>query len=98
MPDIEEHPLAAYSQAYNQSCGALVIEQLRLEGLGDDDSMSEAERSMARAAALEITSAIGQLDAANTAFLVKVFTGEMAPSEDVVKETVRMNKALAKVL
>lgn len=98
MPDIREHPLAKYAAAFNASRERLVAERDRQLRLGDDDGLSQMERNEARAKAAELTSEIGHLDAANTAFLVGVFAGMIAPNEQVVAETVRMNERLAAVV
>lgn len=98
MPDIHEHPLAQYTTAFNASREQLVAERDRQLRLGDNDGLTQMERGEARALAAALTSEIGHLDDANMAFLVKVFTGMIAPNEEVVAETVQMNAQLAAVV
>ena len=96
--DLDAHPLSRYIKAHDAARTLLVLEQQRLEGLGNSDALSEAENAKALADALEVNSAIGDLDAVHQSFMVKIFAGIIPPSEAVVAECEAMNRALAQIV
>ncbi len=95
-PDPNTHPLAEFLLAYQAARDRLLREQIEQEDVMKDGNSSQLEISKATAAVLDLESAISKLDEARTLFLVKVFTGVVAPSQKLVDDTVKLNQDLAK--
>ena len=95
-PNLQTHPLARFLSAFQAARDQLVREQIEQEGVAKDGGASVGERADAQANVAELISVIGQLDDARTTFLVRVFTGVIPPSEELVSKSVKLNKRLAK--
>jgi hypothetical protein len=93
--DPTTHPLALFLKSYQASRDLLIREQIEQEGVASDGNADPGARADANAAVLDLTSAIAQLDSARTTFLVRVFTGVIAPSLDLVQKTAQLNADLA---
>ena len=96
VPDPNTHPLAAFLRSYQAARDQLLREQIEQEGVMEDGNSTPLEVTQASNAVLDLESAISKLDEARTLFLVKVFTGEVAPSQQLVDDTVKLNQDLAK--
>ncbi len=97
MPTFAEllaHPLAVFLAHFQAARDLLVIERVEQEGIANDGSATTAQRAHANANILDLTAAIAKLDECRTLFLVKVFTGEIAPSAALVAKTVHLNSDL----
>ena len=102
MPTIEEiiaaartHPLGVFMEAYQKARDQLVDELIEQRAILTDGNASSGEIAAAGSAVAELTSAIGELDEARTAFLVQVFTGVIPPSPALVQATRQLNNDLA---
>lgn len=98
MPDDDTHPLEIYTRAYTSSHSQMVSEMIDQEGIRDDAASDPADAQAARTAVDDLDDNIGWMADANSAFLVKVFTAQIAPSTTVVDQTVAMDTALAAVV
>lgn len=97
MPTLAEllaHPLAVFLANFQAARDLLVLERVEQEGIANDGSATTAQRADANARVLDLTAAIAKLDECRTLFLVKVFTGEIAPSAALVAKTVDLNSDL----
>lgn len=97
MADPDIHPVETYTRAFNSARAQLAAEQARQLDLAENAD-SENQRAAAGEAAQDLGERIASLDDANAAFLVKIFTGAMAPGDEVVRETVALDKSLAAVV
>jgi hypothetical protein len=98
MANDDPHPLETYTRAFTESHTQMVAERIKREGIRDDAASSSDDVQSARIAVDDLNDNIGWMGDANSAFLVKVFAGVIAPSTSVVDQTVVMNTALAKVI
>lgn len=98
MPDSDVHPLETYTRAYTSSHTQMVAERVNQEGIRDNAGSSQPDADAARIAVSDLNDNIGWMSNANSAFLVKVFTAQIAPSTAVVDQTVAMDTALAAVI
>lgn len=93
------HPLQEYVESHQAARDQLLAEanvQTVLAEKGPD----AATRAQAGLDATELVAKVGQIDAEHTAFLVKVFTETAAsgPAQQVVDETIQLNKKLAETV
>ena len=90
------HPLGIFMADYQSARDLLVEERAEQKAIIKNGNSSSGDINTAIAAAAELTSAIGKLDEARTAFLVQVFTGAIAPSQELVEATTHLNRELAR--
>jgi hypothetical protein len=91
----DEHPLATYTRNFTDAYTQMVSERIAQEGLRDDQNNAQAKRNAAAVAVSNLNDSISLLSSANAAFLVKIFTAQMAPSTAVVDEAVAMLVGIA---
>ena len=95
QPDPTTHSLARFLADYQAARDLLVEERMEHKRVLRDGNATPEAVFSANTAIIELTSAIAELDEARTVFLVRVFTGVIPPSEELVEKTRRLNEDLA---
>jgi hypothetical protein len=93
------HPLQEYVESHQAARDQLLAEA-NVQTVLSEKGPDAAIRAQAGLDATELVAKVGQIDAEHTAFLVKVFTETAAsgPAQQVVDETIQLNKKLAETV
>jgi hypothetical protein len=98
IDDLLDHPMAIYARESDGALSRVRIEISRLELLEDDEGSTDAVRNQAQADRLELIAVLGRMEDADKAFLARVVVGPFPPKDEVVEQTIALNKNLGLVV